>query len=139
MVQSGMLLVRKYIVLLLLVVLVVVGGLAIYYYRAAQSNAPQSNNQANIVALVAKVGQLIVLPQGETPTVATVVDPNVLKSQPFFANAAKGDLVLIYTAAKKAILYDPSVNKIVEVAPVTIGTSAAASNNPSIVSSSTEH
>ena len=69
--------------------------------------------------LEAIVGKLIVLPIGETPTVATVSDPNALTSQAFFMNAKKGDRVLIYAKAKKAILYDPVLNKIINVAPLT--------------------
>lgn len=112
--------------------LILACGTALYYYNAysralAQGGNGQAQqqstaaNQAAVKALVTKVGQLMVLPTNETPTVATVVDPNLLKSQPFFANAQKGDAVLIYTSSKVAILYDPSVNKIVNVAPITIG------------------
>jgi hypothetical protein len=74
---------------------------------------------------VAAVGKLIVLPTDEQPTLATVVDPSKLKNQPFFAQAQKGDQVLIYTNARKAILYSPTANKIVEVAPLIIGAQAA--------------
>ena len=69
--------------------------------------------------LEAIVGKLIVLPEGETPTVATVSDPNALTNQAFFSSAKKGDRVLIYAKAKKAILYDPVLNKIINVAPLT--------------------
>jgi hypothetical protein len=67
------------------------------------------------------VGLLIVLPKNETPTIATVSDPSVLKNQAFFVDAKKGDKVLIYTNAKKAILYDPVIKKIINVAPVNTG------------------
>lgn len=71
--------------------------------------------------IINKVSRLIVLPEGETPTIATVADPSKLKGQAFFANAKVGDKVLIYPNSKKAILYDPNQDIIVEVAPVNIG------------------
>jgi len=86
---------------------------------------PQQVAQQEVQELVTKVSQLIVLPEGETPTIATVSDPEKLKDQPFFSKAQKGDKVLIYTNAKKAILYSPTTNKIVEVAPINIGSAAA--------------
>ena len=66
----------------------------------------------------AKISKLIVLPTDELPTLATVSDPEKLKDQPFFANAKTGFKVLVYSKAQKAILYDPTTNKIVEVAPI---------------------
>ena len=63
----------------------------------------------------------MVLPKDETPTLATVSDPEKLKDQRFFVNAVKGDKVLVYSLAKKAILYSPSLDKIIEVAPVNVG------------------
>ena len=67
---------------------------------------------------VEKISSLILLPQGEEPTVATVADKTKLDSQPFFKDALNGDKVLIYAKAGVAILYRPSLNKIVTVAPV---------------------
>ncbi|OGN17447.1 MAG: hypothetical protein A3F48_04405 [Candidatus Yanofskybacteria bacterium RIFCSPHIGHO2_12_FULL_41_9] len=64
---------------------------------------------------------MLVLPTDEQPTVATVTDLEALKGQPFFLNAKIGYKVLIYTKAKKAILYDPQARKIVEVAPINLG------------------
>ena len=49
---------------------------------------------------------------------ATVSDPDELKKYPFFTNAQKGDKVLIYIINKKAILYRPDGDKIVEIAPI---------------------
>ncbi len=70
------------------------------------------------VEIIAKVGAHIVLPKDEVPTLATVSDPEQLKKYPFFTNAEKGDKVLIYSLAKKAILYRPIGDKIVEIAPI---------------------
>ena len=71
--------------------------------------------------LTEEVGKIFVLPKNEIPTIATVSDPSALKNQAFFADAKKGDKVLIYTNAKKAILYDPVIKKIINVAPVNTG------------------
>jgi hypothetical protein len=72
--------------------------------------------------LVTAVGRLLVLPTDESPTIATVTDLAKLQDQPFFANALVGDRVLIYANAKKAILYRESENKVIELAPLNIGT-----------------
>jgi len=126
-------------VIVLLILLVASSGLAYYFYSqfSAQRNiSGQQTSQAEVKALIEKVGHLILLPEGEDPTIATVVDPEKLKDQPFFANSEKGDKVLIYTRTQKAILYNPGSNKIVEVAPVSIGNppapaaSAAATPTP---------
>ncbi len=66
-----------------------------------------------------KVGSLVVLPEGEVPTIAAVSNPEVLKGQAFFAEAKTGDIVLIYS--KKAVLYDPILNKVIIAAPVNSG------------------
>ncbi len=81
---------------------------------------PNAATEAEVKATVAQVAKLMVLPQSEVPTVATVSDPEKLKDQPFFANAISGDKVLIYSIAKKAILWRPSIAKIIEVSPLNI-------------------
>lgn len=115
--------IKKFFIPVLVVLILVAGGTAFAFYRQLQEvkQNPQKMAQEEVRALVARVGQLLVLPEGEEPTVATVQDAERLKDQPFFAKAKKGDKVLIYTNAKRAILYDPVANKIVEVAPVAIG------------------
>lgn len=84
--------------------------------------AKNTEVKSDTQTLVAEVSKLISLPQDEEPTVATVSDPQMLKDQAFFANAKIGYKVLIYAKAKKAVLYDPVNQKIVEVAPLNIQT-----------------
>lgn len=99
-----------------------VGAAAYFYNRYSDlKKNPQEFAQKEVKDVVAAVGKLIVLPEGEEPTVATVSDVEKLKDQPFFAHAKQGDKVIIYTQARKAILYDPQANKIVEVAPLNVG------------------
>lgn len=85
----------------------------------AAKNSSSDSASTEISQLVDQVGTLMQLPTGEQPAIATVTDLSQLQNQPFFANAQVGDKVLIYQAAKEAILYRPSTNKIIEVAPVT--------------------
>lgn len=102
---------------------VIMAGVAGYFYwqyNKVRKN-PNVAAQQEVDALVARVSQLIVLPTDEVPTIATVSDPEKLKDQAFFKSAQAGYKVLIYTKAKKAVLYDPVANKIVEVAPLSIG------------------
>lgn len=65
--------------------------------------------------IVSDIGQFIVLPTDEVPTLATVSDPSKLKDQKFFANAQVGDKVLLYQQSQKAILWRPSTRKIIEI------------------------
>jgi hypothetical protein len=71
------------------------------------------------------VDRLAILPSGEDPTLATVVDKNSLKDSFLKANAQNGDKVLVYVKAKKVYIYRPSVNKIVNIGPLTIDASVS--------------
>ncbi|HAI22804.1 TPA: hypothetical protein DCP77_01060 [Candidatus Collierbacteria bacterium] len=71
--------------------------------------------------VVALVGKLVILPEGEEPVMATVTDKEKLKDQPVFAKAENGDKILIYSIAQKAYIYNPTKNVIVDVVPVNIG------------------
>jgi hypothetical protein len=89
--------------------------------QAAASAA--STSALTVGDIVARVGKIMLLPENETPTLAGVSDPSVLGDQAFFKNAKTGDVVLMYATSRRAILYDPVANKIIEVAPITDATS----------------
>lgn len=102
-----------------------------YYYNEYQHaqmllNDPAKAAKIELDQTIASVGKLLELPPKERPTLATVSDVSKLASQPFFRYAKNGDKVLIFTEAKKAILYRPGNNKIVEVAPLNVTDSAQA-------------
>lgn len=92
----------------------------------------QAQAQAEVDVLIAEVGKLLALPSDEKPTVATITDVEKLKEQTFFKNAMNNDKVLIYTKAKKAILYRPSEKKIVEVGAVNINQQPKSENNSQV-------
>ncbi|HEX3099746.1 MAG TPA: hypothetical protein VHQ41_02115 [Patescibacteria group bacterium] len=97
---------------------------------SAQQNQSATQNQDDAKQLVQQVGKLIILPTDEDPTIATVSDLNKLKDQPFFTKAQVGDKVLIYSKAKKAILYRPSSNQIIELAPLNTDGNAGTPTTP---------
>ncbi|MEI8361478.1 MAG: hypothetical protein WCG01_05085 [bacterium] len=77
-------------------------------------------------ALIAKVKRLMVLPENEEPVVATVTDKDALsKEQPFYQDAHNGDRVIAYMAARKAIIYDPVNDKIVNAGPIYVQNNAS--------------
>ncbi len=86
--------------------------------------ASQKAAQEEVKKVVDEVGKLIELPKGEDPTLGTITDVNRLKDQVFFKNAKNGDKLLIYTNAKKVVLYDPVSKHIIDVAPLVIGNSS---------------
>jgi hypothetical protein len=109
-----------------LIILVIVAVLGVYFsfhyynkYRDLKTN-PDSEVSAETQKLVSVLGKLMELPQGELPTIATISDKDKLKDQIFFAKAENGDILFAYTTAMKAILYRPSTNKIINVAPISI-------------------
>lgn len=93
-----------------------------YLYVARSESETRTTPEAadaQVTDTIARVSELIMLPEGEEPTIATVTDPDRLKDQEFFKNAKVGDRVLLYTKARKAFLYDPVAHRLVEVAPIT--------------------
>ncbi|MCL4353927.1 LytR C-terminal domain-containing protein [Patescibacteria group bacterium] len=117
---------NKNIIFPIVFVVVAIALISSFYfyskYQQAQKllNDPSQASKAETQELLTKVGNLIVLPSGETPTVATVSDKKKLANQAFFKNAENDDKVLIYSQAQKAILYRPSINKLIEVASVNL-------------------
>ncbi len=84
--------------------------------------------------ILADVGQHIIVPANEVPTIAVVSDLSKLAGQPFFERAMLGDVVLIYPNYRRAILWRPSTMKIVEVSainfPSTVGQTTPAGTTP---------
>lgn len=65
------------------------------------------------------VSKHIILPTDEVPAELTIVDRSKVKSA-FLKNAINGDRVLIYQENKKAIIYRPSQDVLVDVGFVQI-------------------
>jgi hypothetical protein len=99
-----------------LAIIFLIGLIGVFGYSIFKTWGQDSSTNAD--ATVEEVGKLVDLPEGETPTIATVSDLEPLKDQAFFKDAEIGDKVLIFGTSKKAILYRPSANKVIAVAPL---------------------
>jgi len=109
----------KVLLALIVLALLGLGGYYFYQYQQVIKN-PQIINQKEVDWLVSKVSQHYSLPQDETPSSATVLDADKLKDQLFFKNAQNGDKILLYMEAKKAILYRPSEDRVIEIMPLVL-------------------
>jgi len=128
----------KVIAIVALIVAIAAIGFATYQYSETQklktTEGQKQVSQNEAKALKQKVGQLIQLPS-ENPTVATISDVTKLKDQPFFDGAKNGDKVLIFTEARKAIIYRESENKIINSGPIAVTSDQTANKNVTILAS----
>lgn len=124
---------RKLVKLLpkLIFVLALIGfaGWSFYSYRQSQKEVvrlstlegQQEFQEKEVENLLEKVRAHMVLPEDEEPTVATISDVDVLvEQQPFFIGTQNGDKVLVYVKARKAIIYSPQRDVIINVGAVIV-------------------
>jgi len=71
--------------------------------------------------LLSRVRAHMILPEDEEPTVATITNVEALiEDQPFFDGANDGDKVLVYVGARKAIIYSPERDLVINVGAVVV-------------------
>lgn len=108
----------KRVVILLVVISI---GTGIFLLLMQRPTMPTGlTGQAELIIVKRQVSQHYVLPKDEEPAVLTVTDKKKLTT-PFFKHVENGDRILIYQKNKIAIIYRPSIDRIVSVGPVEIG------------------
>ncbi len=89
-----------------------------------------ARNQELAKKIIAEVRELIEIPSDVEPTVATIVDIEVLRSRnPFYGKAENGDHLLV--TRDRAILYSSAKKKILDVVPVQLEAAQAAGGSAS--------
>jgi hypothetical protein len=119
---------RNPLLIIAVAILVLAVGFLFYNQHRHANNAKGLSGQSQINDTVNKVSKLILLPSGEQPTLAIVNDASKYSGTPFFKNAANGDRLLVYAQAHEAILYRPSINKIIAVAPLSVNSQPSSSS-----------
>jgi len=119
-------------IIFVIILFIGAAGAAGYFYKQYNDikNNPNKISTDEIDSITSAISKFMDLPTGETPTLATVTDKEKLKDQDFFKNSENGDKILIYANAKKAVLYRPSIGKVIEVAPLLIGDANSQEANP---------
>jgi hypothetical protein len=112
---SKMVKILRVVVALIILASTIVLAYSFYQYQQVSDNVDGSDLD-EIVTLMEQLEQHIILPE-ETPVVATVSDKDLL-TDPFFDNAENGDKVFFFVESKLAILFRPSIDKIVTVSPL---------------------
>ena len=128
---------KKNVILVLVIVILLAGGYFYWSSRRSSTDQPATTgekstaaDQKEIEALVAKVGRLMILPKDEIPQVAEINNATLAaKEQPFYVDAKNGDKLLVYLSLRKAIIYSPSRNLIVNVGPIYLDEDAAAAES----------
>ncbi len=109
------------IIILIATVAMTFGGL--FYFKLKRlevENISLNKKDKEINSIVSKISSIYLFPEGEIPTIAIVSDPALLKGQSFSNLSQKGDNVLIFSKIGKAVLYRPSINKIIDIASIKI-------------------
>jgi hypothetical protein len=96
----------------LCVLALVVAGYSFYLYY----NLPAQQEQRELRHLMEAIGGGVDLPSLETPRLISVNDENKSESRVFFQKAESGDKILLYQGGRRAILYRPSLARVVDMA-----------------------
>ncbi len=113
--------------IVLVIIGVVVGVSATFLYiqkfgipfKSVSQDALAAQEARAVEKIINKVEKLIITPQDEEPVLATIVNvEELVKKEPFYANAQNGDIVLMFQKNLKAIIYSPERDMIVNVGPI---------------------
>lgn len=111
---------RPKVFISVVVVAIALSGAGLYI--AHRNHATGKTLQQKVITAIEKH---MILPNNESPTLATITDTTKLSKNSFFSKAKNGDEVLVYVKNQKAVIYRPSLDRVVDVGPVITGTSSS--------------
>ena len=97
-------------------IVVTIVGISVGATILGQSLLPsKTQSQIDIASVKAAVSKLMILPNNEEPTLASVQDKSKLTDEFLRSKTENGDKVLVYTDSHLVIVYRPSIQKIAAV------------------------
>jgi len=103
---------------IIIATILIVGWLgAIYFYNQYNeiANDPQVVAQKQANKVLADLSSIMELPENELPSISTITDISALAGNLFFERAQNDDVIIAYTQAQQAIIFRPSMKKIINV------------------------
>lgn len=97
--------------ILILISVVALAACIVFYVKYRDS---QDTVEARQKRIVAQVGRAVELPQS-TPAVVTVADKSKLANKELAARVENQDMLLVYGADKRIIIYRPTTQKVVDM------------------------
>lgn len=97
--------------------LIILSIFLIWFFGSSRTQALKIQKSEDIKTdnkIVDQISKIIVLPD-EIPVIATITKEELLKDKAFFTGAKRGDQVLIFKNANKAILFSETKNKILNI------------------------
>jgi hypothetical protein len=104
---------------ILFVISSLVLGVVAYFLLTSRPAVVIQTSANDTASILVNLGKQITLPTDEKAVVTPITDVNALKNQTFFVNAKSGDVLVLYVKNHVAVLYDPTVNKIVNMSKIT--------------------
>lgn len=113
---------------LFLVLFAGLAGLGYLYWQTRQQLAYLSSPEGQeelarreAEEVLARLGELVVLPDEQDPIIATITDQEVLAAESvFYADAVNGDRLIIFPQAQRAYIYSPTRHRVVNIGPLAI-------------------
>lgn len=97
--------------------IVLLASILLLFFNTLQNK--KDTDISNVNTVKALVSALYLLPANEEPALATVTDRNKISSS-LAGKVQNGDKILFYENNRQAIVYRPSINRVVGVIPLQI-------------------
>ncbi len=113
----------------ILIILIVLCAIGYYMYSLQKDSKTISGAQGSAVGnnkeeakdLANKVSKLVLVDTSVVPDIVTITDAStMIKQQPVFSGVINGDKILVYIKEKRAIVFSPSRNVVVNILPITM-------------------
>jgi hypothetical protein len=113
----------------LLVAGIVFGGGYFLYSKYISSLLTKYKIEQKSKTIINEIGKVVMLPEDETPQVATILDAEQLKkNDSFFASAKNGDATIFYEKSGIIILFNLETHKLMNMG--VMATNSASSGTP---------